>query len=96
MVQQMIINELTNQASITMTIVALMFTVYHYKVYRYLIIVPLIMAIATVSYGNIPQCANDILYDVAFIVIAVGLVLSRVNLQLPHIDCLTCGKWKRK
>ena len=88
----MIISQITNQASITLTLVALLFTIYHYKVYRYLIIIPLVMATATVSYGFIDQTINDILYDISFVIVSVGLVLSRINLQLPHLDCFKCSK----
>ena len=75
----MIVSEISNQLSLTVSIVALMFTIYHYKHYKKLIVIPFMMALSSVTYGVIDQTINDILYDITYVSVALGLVFSRVS-----------------
>ena len=79
MVQQMILSEITNQVSLTLSLVTFFFTVYHWKHFRFLIVIPFMMAISSVTYGLIDQTINDILYDITYVSVALGLVFSRVD-----------------
>jgi hypothetical protein len=91
----MIINEITNHISITVTLVALLFTLWHIRVYRWLVIVPISMTIATVSFGLIPICLNDILYDLVFIIFAICLILNRVVFVPMDKECYKCSHYKK-
>ena len=89
------INEITNHISITVTLVALLFTIWHIRVYRWLVIVPISMTIATVSFGLIPLCLNDILYDIVFIIFAICLILNRVVFVPLSKECYKCSHYKK-
>ena len=75
----MIISEITNQVSLTLSLVTFFFTVYHWKHFKFLIVIPFMMAISSVTYGVIDQPINDILYDITNVSVAIGLVFSRVS-----------------
>jgi len=83
------ISECTNNISFATSITALLFTIYHYKIYKNIIIVPLLMAICNATYGIIDISINNILYDITFILIIYMLIKERIN----HKDknpCKSC------
>lgn len=81
-------DDATNIISFAVSITTFLFVAYHYKIYRYTIIIPFFMAICSITYGMIPMWINNILYDITFIVISIMLVQSKIK----TVDvCNTCA-----
>lgn len=88
------LSELTNWLSLTVSIVTFMFCVYHYKVYKSIIIVPTLMMLCSVTYGVIDSSINDILYDITFIVVSFMLVKERIH-HKDEAPCRSCDVFNK-
>lgn len=89
-------DDITNIISLAISVTTFLFVVYHWRAYRYTIVIPFLMAVCSLTYSVIPIWINNILYDITLIVVSIMLVRERLHYK-EAIPCDSCGyKPKRK
>lgn len=80
----------TNHIAITFSITVFIFTIYHWKVYKYLIAIPFWLCISSITYGIIDKDLNDILYDISYLTVIYYLIAGRLTIEKSK-DCSHCS-----